>query len=201
MANLDAPFGLRPVNNIGQANCGRITTYYAPASYATDLFVGDAVVTVGDSNDNEVRGKYMPQTLQEVNLASVNTGATTGVIVGFESLTRESAVYGAASTERVIFVADDPYQKFEIQADGIVTADMIGLNASLIYTNSGSTVYGLSGAEMDTGTTNAPATTAGLQLKIHGLAHSIDNDAAAANSKVIVSLNTHTLAHGEAGVS
>ncbi len=201
MANNDASFGLRPVNALGQSYCGRINAYYVPASYATALYVGDAVVSVGDSNDNEVRGKYGPQTLQEVNLASVNTGAITGAIVGFEPLTHQSTTYGAASTERVVFVADDPYQLFEIQADGTVAADDIGLNASLIYTNSGSTVYGTSGAELDTGTTNAPATTAGLQLKIHRLARKVDNDAASANSRVIVSINTHTLAHGEAGVA
>jgi len=106
--------------------------------------------------------------------------------------------YRAASTERVLWVADDPDLMFEIQADGTLTADSMGLNAVLIATHSGSTVTGLSGIELDT-TSDVPAADASNQLLIHRLSPRTNNDLASANAVVEVTINNHTMT-GEAGL-
>lgn len=206
MANKDASFGLRPIKTAqGNPYNGRYTSYYIPSGYATAVYIGDAVVVVGDSNDSQVTtgsGVYSPRTLSEVNRVTAGDGnAITGVVVGFDANPSNlDIVYGAASTERVVHVCDDPYMLFEIQADGLIAADDVGLNAVLIDTNSGSTVTGLSGTELDT-TSDTPAADASNQLTIVGLKDSTDNDGSLANTVAVVRINNHTNAHAIAGVA
>lgn len=200
MANVDAPFGLRPVRHKGGAPYnGAAQHYYVPASDATAIFIGDPVVIVGDSNDNEING-FPPGSLSEVTRATVgDANAITGVCVGVQAATRDSKPFREASVETVILVADDPDLIFEIQADGSVTADTIGLNAVLIAAQAGSQITGLSGIELDT-TSDAPAADASNQLFIHGLSRHVDNDLASANPKLDVSIINHTNTPGNLSI-
>ena len=201
MANNDTPFGLRPVRHkSGQPYNGAVTHCYVPSSDSTAIFIGDPVVHVGDSNDNEIHG-HPPGTLLEVTRATVGDNQSiSGVVVGVLADTQDSTTYRAASTERVLQVVTDPDVMFEIQADGTLTADSVGLNAVLIATHSGSTVTGLSGIELDT-TSDVPAADASNQLLIHGLVPAVDNELASANSKALVTLNTHTNVNGSLGIA
>ena len=200
MANNDAPFGLRPINSDGSVTTGNIKPYYVPATDSTAIFLGDPVTIVGDSNDNEFKG-FPAGTLSEVTRSTVGDGnAITGVVVGVQYDSRDSLKYRAASTERLLYVCDDPTQLFEIQADGTLTADSIGLNAVLIATHSGDTIYGYSGIELNT-TSDAPDADASNQLTIEGLKPAVDNELASANSIAIVRINNHTRAHGAIGVA
>lgn len=180
MANTDAPFGLRPYRYLnGNPWNGQAKAYYVPASDATAIFIGDPVVIVGDSNDNEVFG-FPPGSLSEVARATVGDGnGITGVVVGVMADTRDSLTYRAASTERVLLVADDPNIVFHIQDDGVgaLTADTVGLNANLIATHAGSAITGLSGIELDGGG-DPPAADASNQLLILNLAPLPKNDLA-----------------------
>jgi hypothetical protein len=206
MANSDTRFGLRPVKHLdGTPYNGGHKKYYMPSDYATSVFIGDCVTTVGDANDNEVTtgaGKYGARTLHEVNRTSPGDGnAITGVVVGFDpNPSNLDRIYGAASTERVVHVADNPNLLFEIQADGSLTADNVGLNAVLIDTHAGSTVTGLSGTELDT-TSDVPDADASNQLTIYSIVDRPDNDPASANVKALVRINNHTNAHGVIGVA
>ena len=172
MANPDAPFGLKPVRYVsGAPYNGACNLYYVPSTYATALFVGDPVVMTGTSNTTEYLG-HEAGTLMEVNKATAGDGnAITGVIVGFTSDDRSDSVYNPASTERGVLVADDPGLLFHIRDDGAaaLAATSVGLNAVLIYTHSGDTVYGISGVELDTNS-DAPAADASNQLQIMRLA-------------------------------
>jgi hypothetical protein len=120
----------------------------------------------------------------------------TGVVVGFapnpDNLTQK---HNPASTERVVYVADDPNLEFEIQADGAIPAASMGLNAVLIATHSGSTTTGLSGMELDT-TSDVPAADASNQLLIRRAVNREDNDTTIAHAKVVVWINCHTEAPG-----
>lgn len=207
MANADTPFGLRPVE-INGAVCynAKVTPYYIAASYATALFIGDPVVRVaGGSNTARVEfpggGSFEIGTLANVEKATAgDTNPITGVIVGFSADPDALAnQYNPASTERLCWVADDPNQVFEIQADGAIPAASIGLNAVLIYTHSGSTITGLSGAELDT-TSDAPAADASNQLSILRAVNRLDNDTTLTHAKVLVRINNHTEAHGVIGI-
>jgi hypothetical protein len=200
LANTDAPFGLRPVKHkSGAPYNGAFNLYYIPSTDNTAVYIGDPVVIVGDSNDNEVRG-FPPGSLSEVARATVGDGnAITGVVVGVMADTRDSLTYRAASTERVLMVADDPDLIFEIQADGTLTADSVGLNAVLIATHAGSTVTGRSGMELDT-TSDTPAADSSNQLYIVGLKPVSNNDLASANSVALVTIINHTNTPGNVSI-
>lgn len=206
MANPDAPSGLRPVG-ISQPSgySGKVSPYFINASYATALFRGDPVTITGTSNTAFVTvpgiGRKAIGTLPEVNKTAAGDGnPLSGVIVAFGANPDDlSVTYSPASTEGVCWVADDPYQVFEIQADGPIPATSMGLNAVLIYTNAGSTVTGLSGAELDT-TSDPPAADASNQLTILRAVDREDNDTTLTHAKVLVRINNHTNAHGAIGI-
>lgn len=198
MANADSPFGLKPVRHKGGAPFnGAANPYYVPATYATALFVGDPVVITGTANTAEVKrvgGDFGIGTLPEINKATAGaTNRISGVIVGFMPETNDSNVYGAASTERVALVADDPDLVFEAQADDALAVTGVGANANLVFTHSGSTITGISGVEVDSSTSAVGAT---LQVRVMRFANRTDNEANAAANKVEVMINLHTATTG-----
>ncbi len=200
--NNDTPFGLRPVRyRDGSPYNGAVNPYYIASNYATALFVGDPVVKVANGSNAAAVGDFPIGTLPEINKATAGDGnAITGVIVGFAPLpTNLGLTYNTASTERVAYVCDDPNVMFEIQADGAIAAAQVGLNANLIYTHSGSTITGRSGAELDT-TSDVPDADASNQLTILRVVNRPDNYAATAFTKVLVTINQHTELTGAIGI-
>ena len=178
MANQNAPFGLRPIRTRGSSSWnGQVNRYWAPSSYATALYIGDPVVHNGDSNDAEIMGQP-PGSLLEVVIATAGDGnAITGVVVGFENVTRDSALYGAASTDRIVLVSDDVNTIYLIQDDGGGTpsVDWPGWNANLVA-GAGNTTTGLSGWALDGGTSDGPDADASNQLLIFRLHPLLDNE-------------------------
>ena len=203
MANTNTPFGLRPVKNAPFNEIPK-NYYYIPSSYGTALFIGDPVVKTGTSNTSAVLGdgrQFSSGSLPEINKATAGDGnAITGVIIGFLATpTNLNINYNTASTERVAIVADSPFQEFEIQeeTDGTaLAATSVSLNANVVYAESGSTVTGLSGAELDTST---PNTTSTFQLKILRLVDAPDN-AIGQHAKWRAKINNHTEANVVAGI-
>jgi hypothetical protein len=202
MANSNNPKGLIPIkNNGGELD---VNFYYVNSSYATALFIGDPVVKNGTSNiANVVAGQrqFNAGTLPEVEKATAGAGnPITGVIVGFlPNFDNTSRNYNPASTETIAVVADNLNQHFEIQEETAGTplaATSVGLNANVVFAESGSTVTGISGVELDTTT---PASGATLQLKILRLVDRVDN-AIGQHAKWEVKINNHTDANAVAGI-
>jgi hypothetical protein len=176
MANNDNARGFQPVKPDGSyCDSGQVTAYLIPSTDSTAVFVGDPVIANGTASvptvSSEFEGHYLPQVIR----ATAGSGAyTTGVVVGVEPIEQSSTTYRAASTERVVYVNDDPNQMFEIQEDsdgGALAAVNTGQNADFII-GTGSTVTGLSAAEIDSGTAD---TTATLQLRLERLVPRSDN--------------------------
>jgi len=184
MANADRPRGLKLVGHVsGSPFNAQIRRYAVPSSDGTALFVGDAVKTNGTASTAGI-----PYVIQ----AAAGDGLRC-VVVGFEPLaTNLELLYRAASTERVVYVCDDPEALFEIQEDGAIAVTAVSGNADLVVA-AGSTVSGLSGMELD----SSSATTSTAQLRILELAQREDN-AVGTNAKWIVRINEHELA-GTAG--
>lgn len=206
MANTNAPFGLRPLRYRGGAPYnGAVNPYYIPNN-GVALYIGDPVIKTGTANTAAVNvpgaGFADIATLPAITKATVGDGnKITGVIVSFSPLPTDlSKQYNPASTERVAYVCDDPNVVFGIQCDGAVAAVDVGQNAVLIFTQTGSTTTGLSGAEMDSGTTTAFNTTATFQLKILRAMNRADVDSTIARSKVEVLINNHTEANITLGI-
>lgn len=204
MANRNAPFGLRPVRyRDGSPWNGACRQYYVAAGDNNGaIFIGDCVTIIGETNDAEIFGNP-PGTLQEVTRATVGdtpgTGSViAGVVVGVMPVTGDSLVYRANSTERVLLVCDDPAVIFEIQADGTVTAEMVGLNAVLIE-GTGSTVTGRSAVKLDT-TSDVPAADASNQLYILGLSKKQGNEIGA-YSILDVLINAHQMTQPILGIA
>ena len=93
-----------------------------------------------------------------------------------------------AATDTVGFVADDPYERFEIQCAGTITSAQIFSVADISYTAGDSANY-VSKAEISATT----AAGSSAQLRILGISKDPDNDEAAANVNVVVNINEHVL--------
>jgi hypothetical protein len=187
MANVDNPFGLRPVGHLlGLDWSSRLRRcFMTGASGAT--YIGDAVDLAGSA---DATGAYP-------TIAPITVGATHpifGVVVAFEpDPTDLTLLYRKNSTDRYAMVCCDPFVIFEVQGDstGVITKDMVGANAVLVGTHSGSTTTGLSGMEMYFTTT--PAANATYQLLILGASNDPHNDISLVNAKWQVLISLHRL--------
>lgn len=192
MANVNAPFGLRPVSTLtGAPWNGKATVYTALATYNTAIYVGDPVVDAGTTTLN-ADGTYT----KDVQLAAT-TDVITGVVIAVLPSDRDSTVYRAASTLRKLLVVDDPNVIFEAQeatGGGLAVADL-GLNISF---NAGtpSTVTGRSGLTLKTDT---EATSNLLALKLFGISSKPNNETG--DSCIwLVRINRHRYVDQLAGV-
>ena len=207
MANKDSPFGLRPVGHLlGLPWSGKARPYYVPTASAA-LFIGDPVIKVAAGSNAEAvhapgAGSFGIGTLPAIDKATAgDTNAITGVVVGFAADPDNlSLIHRPTGTERIAFVCDDPFVIYEIQGDsaGTLAAANIGLNANLIFTHSGSTGTGLSGAELNTST---EAVTATFQLKVLRAVNREDNDVTLVHAKYEVLINNHNLMPGTLGIA
>src|SRR5215217_1005099 len=98
MANANVPTGLSPVRGAySQVFNGSANQYSVPSGDATAIFVGDPVKLVGTSS-----------TINGQVFADVAKAATADVIVGVVIAvlpdTRDSLVYRAASSARILIV-------------------------------------------------------------------------------------------------
>jgi hypothetical protein len=190
MANSDIAYGLRPYSYLsGAPYNGQARLYYVPSTDATALFLGTPVKLAGSADTEGVA---------DVTAASINDNVV-GVVVGVKAVTEASLIYRAASTERYVYVADDPNILFSIQEDavgGALAVASTGLNADWVGSG-GSTDTGWSSIELDS---NTAAATATLDFLIMGFVRRADNEAAVANADVIVKLQNHQYADGAVGL-
>lgn len=193
MANADTPFGLKPVaHRNGACYNGAFRVYNIAAGDGTATFIGDPVKLAGTAST--VNGVIYSDVVQGTAAATV-----VGVVVGFAPNAADlTSRHRAASTQRLVYVADDPDLIFEIQevsGGTALAANDIGLNANFVVA-AGSTVTALSGVELNNAT---EATTATLDLHIVGLVPREDN-AIGEHAKWLVTLNNHQYANQVAGV-
>lgn len=199
MANSNTPFGLKAVADMhGNPYSGSINQYSTAAGDSTAIFIGDPVKLSGTGQ--VINGQIL------TDVAQAATGDTmVGVVVAVLQVTQASTIYRAASTQRIVLVADDPDALFEIQQVSTgtpLTVNDIGLNANFVVA-AGSTITGMSGVTLDNTT---EATTNTLDLKIVGMPSRPDNDwgtavgTGAASSKFYVRINRHVYVNQTAGV-
>ena len=194
MANQDAAFGMRPLKMIGGAPFhGGQSRYRIAANYGTAIFQGDMVAQVTGGNI-------------EVH-ADGGTVPIVGVFNGcrFTDPTTKketfSNFYPASTNASDIeaFIIDDPNVIFEIQANAAFPiADLFG-NFDIVYTSSGSTVTGISGAELNV---SDGATTATLSLKAIDISQDPENsDVSSDATNVQVVIQNHIFGQKSAGLA
>lgn len=191
MANLDAPFGLRPART--SISSQQQNRYRIAANYNTSIFQGDLVAMVTGGGIERV--------------AAGGSGLILGVFNGCEYTDPTTGKptfsnYYPASTNAADIMAnviDDPNAVFEIQADAAFpVADLAG-NYDILAT-AGDTTSGMSRIELEVGT--ADSTVATLPLKAIDISQDPENsDVSSANTNVIVKINNHLFSGGTAGLA
>jgi hypothetical protein len=190
MANVDKVVGFRPYRYANGASYnGAANRYVIPASDGQATMVGD-LVTLHTTGDDATG-------LRCVTRTATNSTNCVGVVVGFEvdPASLNTPQFRAASTRRIVLVADDPDMLLVGQEDGdtdpLESTD-IGQNVNIVVT-AGSTVTGASGMEIDSDTHN---TTVTLPLKLMEFVATPDNEnvlstGGQAFSRWAVKINTH----------
>jgi hypothetical protein len=183
MANQDAAFGLKAIGKVGQNRDNQGLSEYSIAASSSAIYQNDPVKTSGG---------YLLVAGAGGNLR----GALTGVFFTDASTSKPTfANHLEASntaTDIVGFVADDPYERFEIQsnvaAGGAAVTD-VGKTGDLAYTAGSSPNY-VSKVEFNDATLNTTA----QQLKIMGISKDPDNsDISGANINLVVVIAEHEL--------
>ena len=182
MANKDAAFGLKPIGKVGQNRDNQGLSEYSIAASSAAIYQWDPVKTAGG---------YLLVSATAANLR----GCLNGVFYTDASTSKPTwANHLAASntaTDIVGFVADDPYQRFEVQSDNGAASAVtdVGKTADITYA-AGSAPNYVSNAELADATLNTTA----QQLKIVGISNDPDNsDVGSANVNWIVVINEHEL--------
>jgi len=179
MANKDAAFGMKPVRMIGGAPyTGGQSRYRIAANYGTSIFQGDMVAQVtGGTVEVHADGGTVP--VVGVFNGCQYTDPTSGEQV--------YSNYYPASTNAadiIAFIIDDPDVVYEVQADDTFPATDLFGNFDIVYTSAGSTMTGISGAELDVTT---GATNTNLPIKAIDISEDPNNsDTGAANTNVLV---------------
>ena len=181
MANKDAAFGLKPIGKIGQNRDNQGLSEYDIAASASAIYfqapvemAATGTITVAAATDT------LLGSLTGVFFTDANTSKPT-----FANHLDASN----AATDIKGFVADDPYERFEVQADGATAAADVGLNADIVYAAGASPDY-VSKVELQT----SDQKTATAQLRILGISKDPDNNTAgSANVNLVVMINEHFL--------
>jgi len=195
MANLDSPFGLRPVRMVnGSPFSNQQNRYRIAANYGTSIYQGDLVQVVTGGGIERVAASGSGLILGVFN-GCTYTDPSTGK--------QKWSNYYPASTNAsdiIAFVIDAPDTVFEVQADAAFpVADLFGNFDIVDNSPVGDTTSGISNLELDVTT---GATTATLPLKAIDISQDpLNDDVATANTNVLVVINNHLFSAGTAGLA
>ena len=186
MANQDAAFGLKAIGKVGQNKDNQGLSEYNIAASSAAIYQNDAV---------------QMQTAGYIRVGAANVpllGTLNGIFYTDASTSKPTwANHLAASntaTDIVGFVADDPYERFEVQADSTLAIADIGMNADISF-KAGVSPNFISKSEVLT----SAVTSSSAQFKILGVAKDIENSEKsnattyAANVNIVGVINEHFL--------
>lgn len=198
------PAGFRPVKHMnGSPYNGQVNRYMISVSDTAATNVGDFVQLSDNAALVDAIGFGVYPAVERIG--SGTAVPIVGAIVGFEVdySNLNAGNYRAASTRRVVLVADSPDLIFAAPQDGtggVVAAASVGLNVSINLGTASTSAPYASGMTVDSSTV---ATTATIPLQIMGVTASPDNDVTSTDrpAELLVRINTHAFnAAGLAGV-
>ena len=181
MANKDSAFGLRPVGKVGQNRDNQGLSEYDIAASATAIFQNDPVEMAATG------------TITVAAATDTLLGSLTGVFFTDASTSKPTFANhlkgSNTATDIKGFVADDPYERFEIQSDDATAAADVGLNADIVYASGASPNF-VSKVELD----HSDLKTGTAQLRVLAISKDIENnEAGSANVNLVVRINEHFL--------
>ena len=205
MANQKAPRGFVPSRyRDGSAWNGATNMYHIPSTDTNQYNPGDVVLSAATGAD----ANGIPDVIKN----TTGTGVVRGVVVGaliatpnlpsIQGTNLDLTVQNIPATKThdyYVLVVDDPAVVFQIQDDGITTANLVaasvGLNASFTVTNPTSPQQNSATVLLS----SSFAVTAGLTVKIIGLTQKPNNGFGAFATWDVV-LNQHEFQGATAGV-
>jgi hypothetical protein len=180
MANVDKPFGLKPVRHMSGGEL-RTNDYTIAASYTTAIYRGDVVEGVADGS---------------IEIAEAGNVDNLGVFWGCSYVDSAGAQHfsnywpGTANCTQIkAHVYDDPHIIFSIQSDATGAAEVDRNNGADIEYVAGSTATGVSKVNLDV---SAGLGTTGKTFRILRLVEDGEN-AWGAYSAVEVIFNEHVM--------
>lgn len=191
MANVNKPFGLRPLGNLSATGSQKQYGYQIADNQAGAIFQGD-LVTLKDGyilKFNPASHTAAVGVLNGVFYIDPTTGKPT-----FKNFYPGSVNITAGTIQADVI--DDPSQLFIVQADEDIVQSDFGKNADVTASTTGSTTTGLSAMTLDSSTI---ATTAALNLKLVGKWDIPGNNLDENYTVVVVKINEHL--YGSAGVA
>ena len=184
MANQNAPFGLRQIGKIGQNRDNQgLSEYSIKANDTTSIFFQDVVNATADGT------VHLGAASEAFMVGSLNgvffTDPTTSKPTFKNSYSQVNA------SDIVAFVADDPYERFEIQSDNTLASAQTDVfnNFNLnVNPTTPSSANNVSTTQLDDSTT----TTGTAQVKVTGVSTDIkNNDLSASHVNFVVMINEH----------
>ena len=183
MANKDAAFGLRPIGKVGQNRDNQgLSEYSIAANDSTTIYFQDPVKATA--------------------AGTIDQGAAGGAILGSlngvfytdptDSKPKWKNHYSQVNASDIVaFVADDPYERFEIQSNNTAASAQtdVFLNADIALGAGDSANY-VSKAELNDSTLS----TNSAQLRILGVSKDPENnEIGSANVNFVTMINEHQL--------
>ena len=165
MANTDAPFGFRPSGKVGgNPDNGALSEYAIKSDYAVAMFQGDLVIFNAGHVQISAPGTAGNMVFNGLKYDDSSTNKPT-----FKNFFDGTAL----GVQGEVFVYDDPYQVYEVQTDTgtAITQAMVGTYMDSEKDHAGNTTTGISGDEIDAGTSSTTLT----GVKVLGLAQTPDN--------------------------
>lgn len=212
MANVNAPFGLRPVRHLnGDTWNQQVGFYYVPSTNTDAFYIGDAVKLA--AGGDVITGASEVALFGTRNQASTS-GAILGIVVGFAKKAGNAAqgnpvgadpdnlniVYVPATktSDYYLYVVDDPTVIYEGQVDTIATT-AFNKNAPLFVANVPTAPTNVSQSYVQG---SAADTTITFPLAIIGAPQRVNNELVSPGTyaKVYVKINTPQLADNRTGV-
>lgn len=203
MANLNRPFGLRPIRSgNGSPWCGEVQLYHIPSTDGTEYHIGDPVTLAGTGDATGV-----PSVSIGVPSAPI-LGSITSVhpvkpirpsLIGLANDLETTNIPAAKSRDYYVMVVNDPDIIYLIQEDsvgGALAVTDIGANIDFAVV-APSEDFQYSGTVIDSSTVGAGV---GLSLKLLGQEQRDADNEVGDFADWLVRINNHQFRTGTAGV-
>ena len=160
MANVDAPFGFRPIKHLNGAEFNeQVNEYSILASNSDKLYIGDLVLLGGSANSDGI-----PNIVKAQGSEGTPDDNLLGAIVAFPAdRDNQGRTNFPASTAGTVLVSDSPDLIYEAQVTTVAVTDFS--NIADIVTGDGSDTTGNSIGEIDAATFGSGGQVRVLRLK------------------------------------
>lgn len=204
MPTVNQPFGLSPVMmGDGSPWNGQVRRYYIPAADGSAYYIGDAVISLANSDANGVPGVIKATSAQTlrgvvvgVEVAPVDGVSLAGLDLGLSVIN----IPAVKARDYYVYVCDDPTVIFEIQGD-LTATNQVAANAnknfSLTVAAPNPATLPYSGTVINSGSINV---TQALNMKLMGLSQRRPAGGFGAFALWYCRINQHELMGNTAGI-